>query len=109
MDNPTLQLLRVELTYRPDLNYRIDLPSQTIRTLLTWPGPAEVNLEELRKCDQVSPGSRAECCMVLREGMQLRIAVRERKAFEDFKEADLTHLPYVLDTHLFDDTPLSGG
>lgn len=32
-------------------------------------------------------------------GLQLRNAVRERKAFEDFKEAKLTHLPYVLGTH----------
>lgn len=35
--------------------------------------------------------------MVLRTGFQLRNAIRERKAFEDFKEAELTHLPYVLD------------
>ncbi|KAF9788098.1 DNase I-like protein [Thelephora terrestris] len=63
------------LFWMGDLNYRIDLPSQTIRTLLTWPGLEEVNLAELRKYDQ------------------LRNAIRERKAFEDFKEADLTYLP----------------
>jgi len=33
------------------------------------------------------------------DGLQLQNAVRERKAFEDFKEAKLTHLPYVLGTH----------
>lgn len=86
-------MLRVDLKHRVDLNYRIDLPSQAIRTLLTWPGPAEASLVELYKYDQVSPGYRGECCVVLRMGPQLRASVRERKAFEDFKEADLTHLP----------------
>ena len=47
--------------------------------------------------------------MVLRERLQLRNAARERKAFEDFKEAKLTYLPYVPGTHLFDNTLLSGG
>lgn len=44
----------IGLRDRIDLNYRIDLSSQSIRTLLTWPGPAEANLAELRKYDQVS-------------------------------------------------------
>lgn len=57
MNNPTSQILRVELSHRVDLNYRIDLPNQSVRTLLAWPGPAEVNLVELRKYDQVCPGS----------------------------------------------------
>ena len=90
---PNSQILRVELRHRVDLNYRIDLPSQAIRTLLTWPGPVEVNLSELYKYDQVSPGYRVECCVVLRMGLQLRTSIQERKAFEDFKEADLAHLP----------------
>jgi hypothetical protein len=34
--------------------------------------------------------------MVLRAGLQLRNAIKERKAFENFKEAKLVHLPYVL-------------
>lgn len=38
------------------------------------------------------------CCTVLKIGLQLRTSVRERKAFEDFKEASLAHLPYVLGT-----------
>ncbi|KAF9653656.1 DNase I-like protein [Thelephora ganbajun] len=63
------------LFWMGDLNYRIDLPTQSVRTLLMWPGPAEVNLVELRKYDQ------------------LRNAIREGKAFEDFKETNLTHLP----------------
>lgn len=58
MNNLTLADITCELRDRADLNYRIDLPSQSIRTLLTWPGPAEVNLAELRECDQVSPGLR---------------------------------------------------
>ena len=94
MDNsPNSRILRVELRHRVDLNYRIDLPGQTIRTLLTWPGPAEVNLAELHKYDQASPGFRAECRAVLRMGLQLRTSVQERKAFEDFREANLTHPP----------------
>lgn len=101
MSPPSL-ILRVELRHRTDLNYRIDLPSQTIRTLLTWPGPAEVNLAELRKYDQASLHS-GECGAVLRLGLQLRNAIQERKAFEDFKEAKLTHLPYVHDAYLFGD------
>jgi hypothetical protein len=47
--------------------------------------------------------------VTLRMGLQLRNAVRERKAFEDFKEAKLTHLPYVLDTHLLVILSLSAG
>lgn len=38
--------------------------------------------------------------VTLRMGLQLRNAVRERKAFEDFEEAKLTHFPYVFGTHL---------
>lgn len=57
MDDPTSQILRVEFRDRTDLNYRIDLPSQSIRTLLRWPAPAEVNLAELGKYDQVSPSA----------------------------------------------------
>ena len=33
--------------------------------------------------------------MALRVGLQLRNAIRERKAFENFKEAKVMHLPYV--------------
>lgn len=57
MNNPASQVSCVELRHWVDLNYRIDLPGHSIRTLLTWPGPAEVNLAELRKYDQVSSGS----------------------------------------------------
>lgn len=55
--SPPSRTLRVELGHRVDLNYRIDLSSDTVRTLLTWPGPGEANLAELRKYDQVSLGS----------------------------------------------------
>ena len=51
---------------------------------------------------EVRPGEssfRAEYRVTLRMGLQLRNAVRDRKAFEDFKEAKLTHFPYVLGTH----------
>lgn len=103
-----MKILGVELGYRVDLNYRIDLPSQAIRTLLTWPGPAEVNLAELQKYDQVSFGPGAECCaVVLRTWLQLRASIRGRRAFEDFKEGNLTHPPYVPDTSFFRDTFLS--
>lgn len=46
--------------------------------------------------------------MVLRMKLQLRTSIRERKAFEDFKEASLTHFPYVLGT-LFRDAFLIVG
>ena len=105
--SPNSHILRVEFEHRVDLNYRIDLPSQTIRTLLTWPGPAEVNLAELRKYDQVSSGFRVECCVVLRIGPQLRAATQGRRAFDDFKEANITHLPYVPDVLFFRDTFLT--
>lgn len=88
---PPRRYLRVDLGHGIDLNYRVDLPDQSIRTLLTWPGPAEVNLAELQKHDQ------------------LRTSVREGKAFEDFKEANLTHLPYVLGTLFSPGTFLSAG
>ena len=68
-NSPNSRILRVELEHRIDLNYRIDLPSQTIRTLLTWPGPAEANLAELHKYDQVSPEYRIEGSVVLRIGL----------------------------------------
>ena len=40
-------------------------------------------------------------------GLQLRNAIREQKAFEDFKEANLTHLPYALGAHFLGDTCLN--
>jgi len=52
---------------------------------------------------EVRPGEssfRVVFRVTLRMGLQLRNAVRERKAFEDFEEAKLTHLPYVFGTHL---------
>jgi hypothetical protein len=51
---------------------------------------------------EVRPGESrfsAGHCLALRARPQLRNAIRDRKAFENFKEADPTHLPYVLDTH----------
>lgn len=44
------------------------------------------------------------CRAVLRMRLQLRNAIGERKAFEHFKEAELTHLPYVFDAYLLGDT-----
>ena len=47
--------------------------------------------------------------MVLKMELQLRISIRERKAFEDFKEASLTHLPYALDALFWRDEFLIAG
>lgn len=42
--------------------------------------------------------------MVLRMRLQLQNAIGERKAFEYFKEATLTHLPYVLEAYISGNT-----
>jgi hypothetical protein len=57
---------------------------------------------ELGRAAEVRPGeprSGAEHLWVLRRELQLQNSIRDRKAFQGFKEAELTHLPYVLDTH----------
>lgn len=42
------------------------------------------------------PRFKVKCRVALRVGLQLRNAIKERRAFENFNEAKLVHLPYVL-------------
>ncbi|KAI0357724.1 DNase I-like protein [Trametes cingulata] len=58
-----------------DLNYRITLPDADVRTLLASDELKEENISTLRRFDQ------------------LTIAMRSRKAFEDFTEQPISHPP----------------
>ena len=84
----------------PDRSELSDRPSKPVY-------PDAVNVAracrgKLGRVAEVRPGETRDSVgyrLMLSTRLQLRNAIRERKAFENFKEADLKHLPYVPDTH----------